>query len=119
MADCSRIAGRVWPGHCCAHGSEGAAASCTIDSMARGLGEACVRFAVNRRLVCVYRSEKRWEGVQWDARSRPALGEGEDPVNIKDANIGLESACKFAWRIEVLIMRPSRDGASAGSFPIS
>jgi hypothetical protein len=79
----------------------------------------CPLRSEQKTCVCVYRSEKRWEGVQWDARNRPALGEGEDPVNIKDANIGLESACKFAWRIEVLIMRPSRDGASAGSFPIS
>ena len=39
--------------------------------------------------MCVYRSEKRWGEVQWDARNRPALGEGKDPVNIEDANIGL------------------------------
>lgn len=87
--------------------------------MAKGLGEACVRFAVNRRLVCVHRSEKRWEGVRWDVRNRPALGKGEDPVNIEDANIGLESAWKFAWRIGVLMMRSSRDCASAGSSPVS
>ena len=79
--------------------------------------------------MCPLRSEQKTcaciqvreavEGVQWDARNRPALGEGEYPVNIEDANIGLESACKFAWRVGVLIMRPSRDGASAGSSPVS
>jgi hypothetical protein len=29
------IAGRVWPGHCCARGSEDAAADCTMKFMGR------------------------------------------------------------------------------------
>ena len=59
----------------------------------------CPLRSEQKTCVCVYRSEKRWEGVRWDARNRPALGEGEDPVNIEDANIGLESVqvCLEDW----------------------
>jgi hypothetical protein len=67
VARCSRIAGRVWLGHCCARGSEDAAAGCTMVSVERlreSLGEACNRIAMNRRNECVYGSEKRWEGVR-------------------------------------------------------
>ena len=84
------IAGRVWPGHCCARGSEDAAAGCTIEIQEVVSGKhVTVFFSEQKNLACVYESEKRWEGVQWDASGRPALGEGEDPVNMEDANIGL------------------------------
>lgn len=92
MARCSQIAGRVWLGHCCARGSEDAAVGCTMDSVERlreSLGEACNRIATNMRVVCVYGSKKRWKGVRGMQVAVSALGEGEDPVNMEDANIGL------------------------------
>jgi hypothetical protein len=88
VADCSWIAGRAWPGHCCAHGSEDAAEGCTIESLAR----------VSGRHVAASQKQKKCERIQAreavgrssrDASGRPALGEGEDPVNMEDANIGL------------------------------
>ena len=58
--------------------------------------------ASNRRAVCVYEFEKRWEGVQWDASGRSALGEKEDPVNMEDANIGLGKHVEVCLRIGAL-----------------
>jgi len=73
---------------------------------------------MNRRAVRVYRREKRWERVQWDASGRSVLGEGRHPVNMEDANTGLgkrSEVCLEDWVTEV---RPSGDDATSRSSPV-
>lgn len=66
--------------------------------------------------MCVYRSERRSGGVQWDARNRAALGEGKDPVNMEDANIGLGKCVGVCLRDRgELSLRPSKESVSARS----
>ena len=75
--------------------------------------------ASNRRAVCVYEFEKRWEGVQWDASGRPALGEKEDPVNMEDANIGLGKHVEVCLEDRDTETRPSGRGANVRSSSVS
>ena len=66
----------------------------------------------------LYRFAKRWEGVQWDASDRSALGEGEDPVNMEDANIGLGKRLEVCLVDRVTEVRPSGDDATSRSSPV-
>ena len=54
-----------------------------------------------------------------DASGRSALGEGENPVNMEDANIGLRKPVEVCLEDWVAEVRQSGVDASAGSSPVS